>query len=293
MNMLGHELLTKKQMFLNAVQYGFHVLSKHMALLGKAFGAFLLGFLLPIYACMILVMLAGSALYMHLFYQQELAYDISLVIAFGIGALLAVILICTIAFAGIIRFFFELHDRADASIRTLFSGTHYLLRFIAFGILLTFMLSAVTGVALVLSEFINYVGRAMHYDATLLSLITMVSFATIAGMILFIRFTYSLYAVVDSDSPVVPAMRRSYRLTKDFVLWLLLLHIIVYLPVSLFSMLLETIHGDNLPVIVDVLIFQGLPLLVGLMAIVISICARIRLYRLLQARHVVIVTNVV
>ena len=293
MNMLGHELLTKKQMFLNAVHYGFHVLRKHTALLGKAFGAFLVGFLLPIYACIILVMLAGSALYMHLFYQQELAYDVSLIVVFGIGALLAAMVIGTIAFAGIIRFFFELHDRGYASIRTLFSGTHYVLRFIAFGILLTLMLGAVTGVALVLSELINYIGHLMQYDTTLLSLIVMVSLATVVGMILFIRFTYSLYTIVDSDSSVVPAMRRSYRLTKGFVLWLLLLHIIVYLPVSVFSMLLEKVHGDNLPIIVDVLIFQGLPLLLGLIAIVISLCARIRLYRLLQARYVVIATNVV
>jgi len=292
MNMLGHELLTKKQMLVNSLRYGVHVLTHHTALLVKAFFALLVGFLLPIYACMVLVMLAGSALYMHLFYQQELAYDISLIMVLGIGALLLAIVIGTIAFAGIIRFFFQLHDQGYASLRTLFSGTHYVLRFIAFGILLMLMLSAVAGVALLLSECINYLGRAIQQDTTLLSLVAMILLAAVVGIILFIRFTYALYTIIDSDSAVLPAMRRSYRLTKGFVLWLILLHLIAYLPVSVCSTLLEAIRADDVSILVDILIFQALPLLIGISAMIMSLCARVRLYRLLQARHMII-TSVV
>ena len=285
MNNWEHALLTKKQMFMNALQYGCKAVKMHTLLFAKALLAISVAFLLPAYACMVVVMLTGSALYMNVFYQQELALSAPLIMLLGFGALLVAILIGTTAFAGILRFFFELHDRGYAQIKTLFTGFGYVLRFILFGILLGLLLGVVIGISLVLAELITMLGRAIQYDTSTLSLSVMIAFAVIVSLIVLMRLTYALYTIVDSQSTVLHAVRYSADLTKGFVLWLLLLHLMVYIPVNLLNMVLERVYSDNMPIILDVLIFQLLPLFVGLVAIVISLCARVRLYRLLQARR--------
>jgi hypothetical protein len=200
------------------------------------------------------------------------------------------------AFAGILRFVIQLHDQGQASVRTLFSGGSYIMRFAALA--LAFALVFGSCLALLMLLFFKmgiYSFDEIRYGAFALSktyLLPLAALAAYALVTIFLgyRLIYSWYILADQNTSAVEALKKSWHITRGYVIVLLLITILTSLPSAIVGKIVDylaqiILYRDSTLALVAAILIQFFTLFVAVYCGIAALFTKMRLYRLLQGRR--------
>lgn len=287
---------SKKEILFNALYYGFQTALHRPVLWLKVLMALILTFGIALAALMGVFMTSVIMLYTAVVQQTPPIINYYLLITGAVLSLAGMLFLFLVVFAGGLRFIMQLHDQGHADIKTLFSGFGYALRFVGLaGISLMLLAGLLAILALIYLPLGVYNLQDLQIGLMLQPVKHLIAAAfafigIIATLFVGYRLSYPWYILVDQNTGIITAVKKSWSLTNGCVLMLIALSIVTTVPSTLATKITEPLvdmllDKDGYVSIALAFVVQLLGLLVSFVCAVANVSARVRIYRLLQARR--------
>lgn len=290
--------MSRTEIFRDSLRYGFRALKNNPWLFVKAS---LVGLLVifPLVVLGYIALMFVGYIIMH----AESRY-MSL-LGLGICALVAAFLWYGFN-AGFLRFGLQLHDEGRTTIKRLFSGFGYAWRCIVATLVIGFLsilpALVVLGVSIamidrtiiqrILGAYGVSAGHAVSEmskipgasDTHIMLFLVCMAIAVLMGIFIHLRYSFSLLAIVDKYARTLEALKRSWVITKglDMIL-VLVLYLCTFGPLHIIGHFLTPVATPDKSIV-----YHAFSLIFGVLSIMVFIIvsmARVRLYRLLLAKH--------